>query len=92
MRESLEATIEALRRCNAAQGEVIMNLEQYQRAIAGLANEDQDLPTGLANGYAAEIDYLTFRRDSLEVLIASVEKYGRMAAVDALIDEVNQQQ
>jgi hypothetical protein len=71
----LLGTIADLRLCNAAQSEVIANLEEYQRTILGLASEDEDVPRGLNASYAPELNYLHSRRHALDSLIAAVERY-----------------
>jgi hypothetical protein len=70
--------------CNAAQCEVIANLEEYERTVLGLAGavsetEDDSIPAGYRGGYVAELGYLHSRRQALDTLIAAVERYSALA-------------
>jgi hypothetical protein len=83
-RAGLQATIAGLRMCNAAQCEVIENLEEYERTVLGLAGtgsqtEDDPVPAGYRGGYMAELEYLQSRRQALDTLIAAVERYSALA-------------
>jgi hypothetical protein len=75
----LQGTIAGLRLCNAAQGEVIANLEEYQRMVLGLANAPEPRECGARAGYGPELEYLHSRRHALESLISAVERYGALA-------------
>ncbi len=87
----LQATIAGLRLCNAAQREVIANLEEYERTILGLGinggSNNPSVPIGYRGGYVAELEYLHSRREALDSLIAAVERYGAIAEGLALETE-----
>jgi hypothetical protein len=83
-RAGLQATIAGLRMCNAAQCEVIENLEEYERTVLGLVgaaseSADDSVPGGYRGGYVAELGYLHSRRQALDTLIAAVERYSALA-------------
>jgi hypothetical protein len=78
-RAGLQATIAGLRLCNAAQTEVIENLEEYERTVLGVTAGDEIAPGGYRGGYIAELEYLHSRRDALDSLIAAVERYSQVA-------------
>jgi hypothetical protein len=78
-RSGLQATIAGLRLCNAAQCEVIANLEEYERTVLGLATPEEPAPAGYRGGYVAELGYLHSRREALDSLIAAVERYSALA-------------
>jgi hypothetical protein len=79
-RSGLQATIAGLRQCNAAQCEVIANLEEYERMVLGMGFvEAQPIPAGYSGGYVAELEYLHSRRQALDSLIAAVERYSAVA-------------
>jgi hypothetical protein len=89
-RAGLQATIAGLRMCNAAQCEVIENLEEYERTVLGLAGAeaaDDSVPAGYRGGYVAELEYLHSRRQALDTLIAAVERYSALAEGLALEPE-----
>ena len=77
--ERLRGTIADLRLCNAAQRDVIANLEEYQRSVLGLASSCEAGLRGLRGGYATELNYLHSRRHALDSLIAAVERYRAVA-------------
>ena len=75
----LQGTIADLRLCNAAQSEVIANLEEYQRTVLGVGSEPEAELAGFQGCYDAELEYLHSRRHALDSLIAAVERYGAVA-------------
>lgn len=75
----LRGTIAGLRLCNAAQSEVIANLEEYQRTVLGRTGATATGPGGLRGSYGPELDYLHSRRHALDSLISAVERYGVLA-------------
>jgi hypothetical protein len=77
--ERLRGTIADLRLCNAAQSDVIANLEEYQRSILGLVSSSEEGTGGLRGGYVPELNYLHSRRHALDCLIAAVERYRAVA-------------
>jgi hypothetical protein len=78
-RSGLHSTITGLRLCNAAQCEVIANLEEYERTVLGVGIEVEPAPPGYGGGYVAELGYLHSRRQALDSLIAAVERYSVVA-------------
>jgi hypothetical protein len=78
-RSGLEATLAGLKQCNAAQCDMIANLEEYERSVLGVGIDLDAAPAGYGGGYVAELGYLHIRRQALESLIAAVEKYGEVA-------------
>jgi len=78
--ERLRGTIAGLRLCNAAQCDVIANLEEYQRTVLGVTGPVDAGPGGLRGRYEPELDYLHVRRHALDSLIAAMERYGAVAA------------
>jgi hypothetical protein len=81
----LQTTIAGLRLCNAAQNELISNLEEYQRRVLGVGGEDDSRPAGYQGSYVAEIGYLQSRREAIDALIAAVERYNELS--ESLISE-----
>jgi hypothetical protein len=77
--DRLQGTIADLRLCNAAQSDVIANLEEYQRTIVGLATSPEESPGGIRGCYGPELNYLHSRRHALDSLIAAVERYRDVA-------------
>jgi hypothetical protein len=75
----LRVTIAGLRLCNAAQNEVIANLEEYQRTVQGLVAAREAGHGGLRGSYGRELEYLHSRRHALDSLISAVERYGALA-------------
>jgi hypothetical protein len=86
-RNGLQATIAGLRQCNAAQCEVIENLEEYERSVLGLGTPGSSEPGGYRGGYIAELGYLHSRRNALDSLISAVERYSILADSLRLEDE-----
>jgi hypothetical protein len=78
-RPGLEVTLAGLKQCNAAQCEVIANLEEYERSVLGVGVELPSAPAGYGGGYIAELGYLHSRRQALNSLIAAVERYSAVA-------------
>ncbi len=75
----LQSTIDGLRVCSAAQNELIANLEEYERRILGVGGANEELPHGYPGSYGAELDYLHSRREAIDSLISSVERYHNVA-------------
>jgi hypothetical protein len=69
--------------CNAAQTEVIANLEEYERTVLGVSvsgsGAEAPSPAGYGGGYVAELEYLHSRRQALDSLIKAVERYSEVA-------------
>jgi hypothetical protein len=85
----LQTTIAGLRLCNAAQNELISNLEEYQRRVLGVGVEDESRPAGYQGSYEAEIGYLQSRRQAIDALIAAVERYNELS--ESLVSETEGQ-
>jgi hypothetical protein len=68
----MENAVAQLRACARVQEEVIARLEAYRAALERESKNDTEY-AGYANGYAAELSYLRFRRNALDGLILAME-------------------